>query len=197
MDEDPSEIIAELARKLSVGKLLADNPSLTRRHLKNILEDASKALGKKHKRAAVVSDSFDAGNSGEKWIVNVDGASRGNPGLAGAGAVIRRGGEKIELKKFLGQTTNNEAEYEALIMAIEEALKRGADDVELRCDSELMVKQMNGLYRVKAENLKPLYQKARGLADKLKKVTILHVKRNLNKEADELANSAIDTAVDH
>jgi len=126
--------------------------------------------------------------------INVDGASKGNPGKAGAGAIIKdRDGNVIKkLRKALGIATNNVAEYEALILGLEEARAMDATDVIVHADSELMVKQINGEYRVKSEGLIPLYSKAVTLKDTFRKFKISHVDREKNSEADRLANEAID-----
>lgn len=127
--------------------------------------------------------------------INVDGASRGNPGEAGAGAVIRdpEGHVIKKLKKYLGRTTNNVAEYNAILIALESARDLGLNSVRILADSELMVKQLNGVYRVKSADLKPLYDRAMGLIKSFKDCNIAHVYREENSTADSLANEAIDT----
>lgn len=124
-----------------------------------------------------------------------DGGSRGNPGPAGAGAVINIDGETVcSLSKFLGSTTNNVAEYNGLILGLEKARELGLEHVEAAMDSELVVKQMNGEYRVKNEKLVPLFIKARQLASGFASFKIVHVRREHNKVADRLANQAMDMA---
>ena len=125
----------------------------------------------------------------------VDGASRGNPGKSGAGAVIRGpGGEVVKrLKEYLGLQTNNRAEYRALIMALEAAASLGAEKVHVFADSELMVRQLNGLYRVKSPDLKPLFQRAKALLSGFKEASVAHIPRDDNGVADSLANEAIDS----
>jgi ribonuclease HI len=129
-----------------------------------------------------------------KLVIYTDGAARGNPGPAGIGVVIQNDkGEVIqEISGFLGQATNNVAEYTALTTALEKAVALNAQEVQLFTDSELIVKQIKGEYRVKNEGLKPLYQKAKGLIQQLGSFTITHVPREKNKEADRLANRGID-----
>ncbi|NLL19716.1 MAG: ribonuclease HI family protein [Clostridia bacterium] len=129
-----------------------------------------------------------------KLVIYTDGAARGNPGPAGIGVVIQNDkGEVIqEISGFLGQATNNVAEYTALTTALEKAVALNAQEVQLFTDSELIVKQIKGEYRVKNEGLKPLYQKAKGLIQQLGSFTITHVPREKNKEADRLANQGID-----
>lgn len=131
-------------------------------------------------------------------VIYTDGGARGNPGPAGAGAIIYSGQEVIaELKKYLGEATNNVAEYEALILALEETKKRKLSDnaVEVRMDSELIVKQMKGEYKVKDKNLKILHSRVRELLKDFSSVSFKHVRREENKEADRLVNEAIDEAV--
>jgi ribonuclease HI len=131
----------------------------------------------------------------KRLIVETDGASRGNPGLAGLGVIIRDdAGKRVEtIGKFLGVTTNNQAEYHALIEGLEAAAKYGPETVTVRSDSELMVKQMNGQYRVRNPQLLPLYSRAAELAGAIPEITFEHVLRHLNKGADEIANMAIDS----
>lgn len=124
----------------------------------------------------------------------VDGASRGNPGEAGAGAIIKDPSAKVvkRLKKFLGRTTNNVAEYSALVMGLEAARSMGIDRISVFADSELMVKQLNGVYKVKSEDLRPLYEKAAALSKGFKEFSIRHIYREKNAAADALSNEAID-----
>ena len=125
-----------------------------------------------------------------------DGASRNNPGEAGAGVLIFRENKPIaELARYLGTTTNNIAEYTAAIMGMEHAVKLGASSVRLFADSELLVKQLNGQYKVKNEGLKPLYQKVKDLIAKIGTVEVQYIPRARNKEADALANKAIDEKI--
>ena len=123
-----------------------------------------------------------------------DGASRNNPGEAAAGAVLKTpGGERVaEVSEYLGIKTNNEAEYLALILALEKAQALGAERVSVKCDSMLMVKQVLGEWKVKHPNMKPLCARARSLADTFGAFSIAHVRREYNKEADALANRALD-----
>jgi ribonuclease HI/probable phosphoglycerate mutase len=123
-----------------------------------------------------------------------DGACRGNPGQGGAGAVlVGRNGEVVgEAKKFLGHCTNNIAEYRALILGLETALERGTTAISIYLDSELLVRQVQGIYRVKNPDLKPLMVEIRDLLDRFNSWKIEHVPRSENALADRLANDAID-----
>lgn len=127
--------------------------------------------------------------------IYTDGASRGNPGAAAFAYVISREGQQpIEEAECLGDATNNQAEYTALVRALERALQLGPHHrLLVHSDSELMVKQMNGEYRVKNAELRDLYEQACALRQRFEgAVTIRHVRRALNKRADELCNQALD-----
>ena len=130
----------------------------------------------------------------KKVIIHADGASRGNPGQAAIGAVIKdeRGRLIASVSRRIGRATNNQAEYRAIIAALEEAVRLGKRQVDIRLDSELVVKQINGGYRVKNVILKPLCQQAKQLLGSLEGFTIAHIPRRQNKEADKLANKALD-----
>ncbi len=129
-------------------------------------------------------------------IVEFDGGSRGNPGPAGFGVVVRDARDEstplVTAGRFVGRATNNVAEYSGLVFALEKAIDLGATQTTVRGDSELVIKQMKGQYRVRNENLKPLYQQASEAAAKLGKVTYVHKLRDQNKLADRLANLAMD-----
>jgi ribonuclease HI len=131
-----------------------------------------------------------------KIILNVDGASRGNPGPAAIGVTLKN--EKLQIldtiSETIGQTTNNQAEYKALIAGLKKSVSLGAKQVEVRSDSELIVKQMMGIYRVKKEELKPLHDEARKLAGLFSIFKISSIPREENREADKLANLALDSA---
>ncbi|MBS3977298.1 MAG: ribonuclease HI family protein [Syntrophomonadaceae bacterium] len=128
-------------------------------------------------------------------VIHSDGASRGNPGDAGIGILITdvKGQVLLEIAEYLGQATNNVAEYTALIRGLEEGLKIGGTEVLVYCDSELMVKQLSGLYRVKNEGLIPLFRQVLQLRQKYRKFNISHIPREKNKRADQLANLGIDS----
>jgi ribonuclease HI len=130
------------------------------------------------------------------YRANIDGGSRGNPGPASYGVVVRdpRGEIVAKLKKYIGRMTNNVAEYYGLIAALDYAQSQGIRQLRIEADSELMVKQMRGLYKVKSPELRPLYERARKMAQALESFRIDHVYREQNSEADALANQAIDEA---
>ena len=133
--------------------------------------------------------------SGSSAVVNVDGGSRGNPGPAGYGVRIeRQDGTIVEIKESLGIATNNVAEYNGLLAALRWAAANRISTLHVRSDSELLVKQMKGEYRVKNPGLQTLYEQARVLVRQIGRVRFEHVRRELNKEADRLANEAMDEA---
>lgn len=133
----------------------------------------------------------------KKIIIFSDGGARGNPGPSGIGAVLKdeEGSTIHEVSEFIGTKTNNQAEYEAIIRALESASGFDVDTVEANLDSELVVKQLNGQYKVKNPGLAPLFLKVHNLRQKFKSITFIHVRRELNKEADKLANDAMDRGV--
>ncbi len=128
------------------------------------------------------------------FIANVDGASRGNPGPASYAVIVRGpdGTTCFEAGKYIGRTTNNVAEYYALISALDYAVAQGIDRLLVRSDSELLVRQMEGRYKVKSPDLRPLHEHARKLARGLAYFAVEHVPRERNRDADELANIALD-----
>jgi len=133
-----------------------------------------------------------------RLVLRTDGAARGNPGPSAAGVVVEdaRGKALVRRGVLLGRGTNNEAEYRALIAALEEAAGLDVREVEARSDSQLLVMQVNGQYRVKAANLKPLFAKVRALLASFERWRVVHVPREENREADRLANMALDACAD-
>lgn len=122
-----------------------------------------------------------------------DGASRGNPGPSGIGAVILKDDEIVhEISKYIGQTTNNVAEYEALLAALDYCVKKKLSPVEILADSQLMIRQLTGHYKVKHPNIIPLHEKARKYLAHLDVTDFKHVPREQNKHADRLSNEGID-----
>ncbi len=130
----------------------------------------------------------------EKLIIFSDGGARGNPGPAGAGAIIYNENKDVvaEVSNFLGVTTNNQAEYQALILALRKAVSLGASEIACYLDSELVVCQLNREYKVKNKDLAPLFLQVYNLSLSFKKITFHHIPREQNKEADRLANEAMD-----
>ncbi len=134
----------------------------------------------------------------KRVVIFTDGAADPNPGPAAIGVIIKDEQGKLiaRISQCIGTTTNNQAEYKAIIAALEKAIKLGATHVEINSDSELVVRQLSGIYRVKKAALKPLYQKVKQLQGLLEGFTITHIPRQQNIEADNLANTALDLAVD-
>jgi len=132
--------------------------------------------------------------AGPAFRANVDGAARGNPGPAAYGVMIRdsKGEVVARLKKYIGRMTNNVAEYYGLIAALDYAQAHGVKALRIESDSELMVKQMRGQYKVKSEDLRPLYERAAKMTKGFESFRIDHVYREQNREADALANQALD-----
>lgn len=124
-----------------------------------------------------------------------DGASRGNPGPSGAGAVVKlASGETIgEVAEYLGTGTNNRAEYTAVILGLQRALELGGREVDVYMDSQLVVRQMEGVYKVRNAQLRPLYEQAGALARRFVKCRFHHIPREQNSEADALANEGVDS----
>jgi ribonuclease HI len=132
-------------------------------------------------------------NSGEVIIVYTDGASKGNPGKASIGVSIQESNKEIAtVSKAVGVATNNIAEYTALLEALKACLDRGLTKVLIRADSELMVKQLKGEYKVKNPEIKVIYDQAKILERKFEAISYEHVMREKNKRADELANLALE-----
>ncbi|GAB4454448.1 MAG: ribonuclease HI family protein [Armatimonadaceae bacterium] len=126
--------------------------------------------------------------------MHTDGAAKGNPGPSGIGVALYRAGESepfATVAEFIGETTNNVAEYKALIRGLQEALERGADEVEARTDSELMARQIAGRYKVSSTLLLPLYREALSLLERFEKSAVVHVPRAENALADKLANQGV------
>ncbi|HVY67455.1 MAG TPA: ribonuclease HI family protein [Patescibacteria group bacterium] len=128
--------------------------------------------------------------------LHTDGGARGNPGPAGIGVVIENSGLVVARRKaYIGEATNNVAEYRALILALQEALALGGSELDVVMDSELVVRQMNGQYKIKQPALAALAGEVLRLKNNFTRVSFRHVRREFNKEADALVNQAIDEAL--
>jgi ribonuclease HI len=132
-------------------------------------------------------------------VLHIDGGSRGNPGPAAYGVTVEdaSGAAVAAFSKFIGRTTNNVAEYQGLLAALEYSIQNHYQRIVILTDSELLARQMEGVYKVKSPDLKPLFERARDLVAKLEHVTIRHVPREQNAAADRLANQALDAAARH
>ena len=133
-----------------------------------------------------------------KLTIFADGGSRGNPGPAASGAVLTDGSGRVvrEVGTFLGTTTNNVAEWTGLITGLEAALELGATEIVIRLDSELVIKQLSGVYRVKHPNMIPLHAKAKALLRNFAHVDVKHVPRKQNAAADAVVNAVLDARAD-
>ena len=132
-----------------------------------------------------------------KYVIFTDGGARGNPGPAGVGVAIFDAKGKIlkKIAQYLGERTNNEAEYEAVLLALEQASKLGAGEVVINLDSELVARQLNNVYRVKNNRMRALVIKVHNIETKFKKVSYKHIPREKNELADQLVNEVIDENV--
>jgi probable phosphoglycerate mutase len=135
-------------------------------------------------------------SNSQEIIAHIDGGSRGNPGPAAYGVSIEtaQGQRVAAFGKFIGETTNNSAEYHGLLAALDYALSHGYSRLRVLTDSELMARQISGHYKVRSPDLKPLYDQARTMIARLDSFSIRHVYREQNREADRLANQAMDNA---
>jgi len=131
----------------------------------------------------------------KKVTLHTDGGARGNPGPAAIGVVVDYDGKQEKLKKLIGVSTNNQAEYQAVIFALERAKALGAQEVDVFLDSELVQQQLNQKYKVKNADLAPLFVKVWNLSVSFKKIKYIHIGRNDNKLADALVNQALDEAM--
>jgi ribonuclease HI len=178
-----SRALQVLAETLNVEETLARVEGLSRETLRAVLVDAAS------RQSAPVAESCH-----RRVVIHTDGACRGNPGISGAGVVVTAEDGRVlsRIARFLGQMTNNMAEYTALLIGLKEAQRLGAEEVTVRSDSELLVRQLNGRYRVKSEGLRILFDSATDLLRSFKRWRAVHVPREQNQEADRLANEAID-----
>jgi len=209
-----AEILGFIASHEPLEKTLARFPGVTREHLRALLREAALAMQLEEEGLApevspaklepvleappetITAAPQTRPEAGPRRLLRLftDGAARGNPGPAGAGAVLTKedGSVVARCGKFLGSQTNNYAEYMGLLLGLEAALKLGANELQLFADSELMVRQLNGVYKVRNPGLRPLFEQAKKLLGQFRKVRIEHVPREQNALADEMSNRAID-----
>jgi len=203
-DSQAELILRTLAEKLPDHILQEYFRDLSPKQVRKILTETIKVLvPQKEKTAPIRAQASLWKDGGKAWAGKLagktlqlfsDGASRGNPGHAGAGISIldEKGNELVRASQYLGQCTNNEAEYRALLLGLEKCAEFGSGSLKIHLDSELIVKQIRGEYKVKHPNLKPLYQKTIKKISDFASFSITHVRREKNSRADELANRAID-----
>ncbi|WP_163786579.1 ribonuclease HI family protein [Myxococcus vastator] len=202
------DILRHIAREEPLQGTVREFRGLTREHLGQLIEEAAQRLGGMPPASATATkgtqelagavsppvDAAPAADSHPRLRVYSDGAARGNPGPAGAGAVLMdpAGNVVARLGRFLGHQTNNCAEYMGLLLGLKHAQSLGARELDVYADSELLIRQLGGRYQVKSPTLKPLYEEARKLLKGFTKVKLHHVPRAQNAEADEMSNRAID-----
>lgn len=189
-----SELLEALSKHLSVDRLLSDNPGLTKEMISDLFKQAATAVGPGVINKAPVPAAAPKRSGAERLRMFTDGASRGNPGEAGIGVLIEDESGHIlkRLARYLGKATNNQAEYTALIDGLKAAAELGAYEVSVFADSELVVKQMKGEYKVKNADLQEKHGEAKRIAAGFKKIAYTYIPREKNREADALANEAID-----
>ena len=187
------KFLKNLAETLDLAKTMKDFPEVNSQDIRLFLLK----LADNFKTTRHIPTSAHLMSESSTVNIYVDGASRGNPGEAGVGFIIVTTDGKVlkEAGRYLGRTTNNVAEYQALIIALKEAKSLGAEAIKIFADSELMVKQIKGEYKVKSAGLLPLYQEAKALLMEFSRYDIIHINREKNTEADRLANQAIDSKV--
>jgi len=204
-----AQIIRCVAQKEALKQTRAQFPGLSDKRLRALLWQAAASLetepslplaleGEASSPASQVEAKAPGAKEGgapQAFLrVYSDGASRGNPGPAGAGAVLTdKEGEVVErLGRFLGEQTNNQAEYAGALLGLRRARALGACSVELLADSQLLIRQLQGAYRVKNPGLLPLYREALALLEQFSEVSLVHIPREQNGEADAMSNRAID-----
>ena len=204
MTHDPRAVLEALAASLDAGEVLSRFPGLAREQLRGIVREAAGRLPRVENRlmpasTATVASSGAVSAAGvgawpEEVIVHIDGGARGNPGEAGVGAYFQdRSGAPLEsIARYIGRATNNTAEYQALLIALARARDAGVKHLRVFSDSELLVNQVNGRYRTTVPHLQQYLQEAIRLMREIGRVDVAHVRREQNKEADALANEAMD-----
>jgi ribonuclease HI len=195
-------ILRHIAREEPLTATVRAFRGLTRERLGQLLEEAAARLeggeaeppAEAPASAAASAEEAPARGATPRLRVYSDGAARGNPGPSGAGAVLIEPGGTVVAKvgKYLGNQTNNYAEYMGLLLGLKHAKSLGAKEVEVFADSELLIRQLGGRYQVKSPTLRPLYEEAVKLLNDFSRVKLVHVPREMNAAADEMSNRAID-----
>lgn len=176
------QLLELIYKNIDLNSLKTQEPSLTQERLESLFEGLKAILHRQKSKAG-------------RLLIYTDGASRGNPGKSGIGVVICDKKHNVieEVSRYIGETTNNVAEYKALIAGLERVLEYGPKEVGILSDSELLVKQLRGEYGVKAKAILPHFREAKRLLDMLPKWSVRHIPREQNPRADALANLAIDS----
>ena len=198
----PQKLVTLISQYLDKEKLMKENPSVTNEMIDALLQDIISAK-QGNEPVDTHQPHHDTARHTQKnvtdIIIHTDGASRGNPGKAGIGVAIFDKHYHLleEICKFIGESTNNVAEYQAMILAAQKAVAYNARRVTFKTDSELLVRQLNGAYRVKSQNILPLYHELTILLGKIPEWKVQHVRREENACADALANQGIDSSHRH
>jgi ribonuclease HI len=199
-----ADILRHIAREEPLTATVRAFRGLTRERLGQLLEEAAQRLegseGEPQAEAPAppvappTAEESPSRGATPRLRLYSDGAARGNPGPSGAGAVlIEPGGQVVaRLGKYLGNQTNNYAEYMGLLLGLKHAKSMGAKEIEVFADSELLIRQLGGRYQVKSPTLRPLYEEAVKLLNDFSRVKLVHVPREMNAAADEMSNRAID-----
>ena len=192
MPASPEQLLLALAEHDTLDAASAAL-GIRKEEARQILRGAAKQLGGAEPEARPTAKVTAPGEA-RRVRVFTDGAARGNPGLAGAGAVILddAGHVLARIGRFLGKQTNNVAEYQALLLGLRRARQMGAREVEVRADSQLLVRQLQGKYAVKNDVLRRLHEEALALLRSFEKFELMHIPREQNALADEMSNRAID-----
>ena len=193
------ELLALIHKNIDIETLKEQDKAVTKKRVDKLFQDLKGHVKKDDPDISEeeITGASDIKKDADLIVVNVDGASKGNPGESGIGVAIFDKDLNLinEACDYLGVATNNVAEYKALILGIKLSTKYNAKRVLFKADSELMVKQIKGEYRVKNAQLKLLFTEAQSLLKKLPNWKIMHVPREENKEADLLANKGVDMSV--
>ena len=193
------ELLALIHKSIDIETLKEQDKAVTKKRVDKLFQDLKGHVKKDDPDISEeeITGASDIKKDADLIVVNVDGASKGNPGESGIGVAIFDKDLNLinEACDYLGVATNNVAEYKALILGIKLSTKYNAKRVLFKADSELMVKQIKGEYRVKNAQLKLLFTEAQSLLKKLPNWKIMHVPREENKEADLLANKGVDMSV--
>ena len=193
------ELLALIRKNIDIKELKKQNKKVTKKRIDKLLHDITNYIKENERPILSPSDPVDVRSTAKKFdtlIINIDGASRGNPGKSGIGVAIFDKDLKLvkEVCEYIGTATNNVSEYKALILGAKEAIKFHPQETLFKSDSELLVKQIKGEYRVKNPHLMYLFSDAQGLLKKLPKWKIKHIPREENQKADMLANKGIESS---
>jgi ribonuclease HI len=203
-DYQKAEALRLLAKEMDLDRAMELTPRISPAQWRSLLHEAASFF---EERETARPDEPSSGqeepasgprvSSGQRPVLMTDGASRGNPGPAAAGAIVLLGDEVMgRISQPLGIKTNNQAEYEALLLGLDLVRRMGFKEVSIRSDSQLLVRQLQGRYKVRDSKLKPLFQQAVAALKALSGHDIVHIGRELNQEADALANQALDRGRD-